>query len=149
LPLVSLRMTAFVLQGADLFRARQRYSPAHNSCANFSARSGDWGVLLRSCPPPAALGGRRLLLHFAEQHAPVTRSGSSVGIPLFVNRNAGGLRELGGPWSEVEEEPAACRAAGGGHERKGPPKSRSYAMTVVRRIFRFQANDCNGPRLRH
>jgi hypothetical protein len=69
----------------------------------------------------------------SEQHAPVTRSGSGARTRLVANRNADGLRVLGGPWSEVKEEPAAPRAAGGGHERKGPPNSRSHAMTFVRR----------------
>ena len=95
--------------------------------------------------PACGHGGRRLLLYFAVHHAPVTRSGSSACARLVVNRNDDGLWELGGPWSEVKEEPAAPRAAGGGHERKGPPNARSYEMTLVREIFRFQANVCTGP----
>jgi len=90
--------------------------------------------------PACGPGGRRLLLYFAEQHAPVTRSGSGTRIRLVANRNADGLRELGGPWTEVKEEPAAPRAAGGGHERKGPLNSRSNATTLGRRNSRFQAN---------
>src|SRR3954468_12453892 len=73
------------------------------SLATVVAGSGRWGMLLRSCPPGPACG-QPLLLYFAPQHAPPTRSSQPWRTLAEEERCGMQPRESGGQRSEVKEE---------------------------------------------
>ena len=85
---------------------------------------------------------------------PLLRSASRPSHPIRQQRMCPTCREPERRWAvgvgwPLERSKGGARGPQGrgrGHERKGPPNSRSYAMTLVRQIFRFQANNRTGPR---
>src|SRR5216117_1477136 len=87
----------------DSASARGPLLPLDARLAIVGAGSSRRGMLLRSCPPGPACG-QPLLLYFAPQHAPPTRSYAPWS-SLAVDKLRGlQPRESGGQRSEVKEE---------------------------------------------